>query len=107
MSVICLFLVSLFTFRKEPDGKLYVKYQVIGRNNVAVPTHFFKVVAIETTSGEFELLSFLLPNEALSDNIPLRNFLVPVDSIERAAGFLLFDKIPRKHIKSVNGEKLR
>lgn len=30
-------------FRQEADGKLYVRYQVIGRNHVAVPTHFFKV----------------------------------------------------------------
>jgi hypothetical protein len=25
------------------DGHTYIKYQVIGPNNVAVPTHFFKV----------------------------------------------------------------
>lgn len=30
-------------FRQEADGKLYVRYQVLGRNHVAVPTHFFKV----------------------------------------------------------------
>ncbi len=28
---------------EEADGKRYVKYQVIGKNDVAVPTHFFKV----------------------------------------------------------------
>lgn len=27
----------------EKDGNLYVKYRVIGKNKVAVPTHFFKV----------------------------------------------------------------
>lgn len=30
-------------FRQEADGKLYVRYQVLGRSHVAVPTHFFKV----------------------------------------------------------------
>uniref|UniRef100_A0A8C6YEE9 Endonuclease n=1 Tax=Naja naja TaxID=35670 RepID=A0A8C6YEE9_NAJNA len=34
----------LFLPRMEPDGKMYVKYQVIGRNHVAVPTHFFKLL---------------------------------------------------------------
>uniref|UniRef100_A0A3B5RE98 Endonuclease n=1 Tax=Xiphophorus maculatus TaxID=8083 RepID=A0A3B5RE98_XIPMA len=33
----------LYLPRQEDDGKLYVRYQVIGRNHVAVPTHFFKV----------------------------------------------------------------
>ena len=33
----------LYLPRQEPDGKMYVKYQVIGRNQVSVPTHFFKV----------------------------------------------------------------
>ncbi|KAJ7307973.1 hypothetical protein JRQ81_008471 [Phrynocephalus forsythii] len=37
----------LFLPRMEPDGKMYVKYQVIGKNHVAVPTHFFKVLILE------------------------------------------------------------
>ena len=94
-----------FNCRKEADGKLYVKYQVIGQNNVAVPTHFFKVVATETPSGEYELLSFMLPNQVINEKVPLNNFLVPVDSIERAAGFLLFDKLSSKQIKLVNGRR--
>lgn len=39
-------LEDIFTctlLRPEADGKLYVRYQVIGPNHVAVPTHFFKV----------------------------------------------------------------
>ena len=97
--------MSLFLcFRKEEDGKRYVKYQVIGRNNVAVPTHFFKVILIENNSGNFEILSYVLPNLPIKD-VPLKTFLVPVDSVERAAGFLLFDKIPKNKITSVNGQK--
>lgn len=34
---------EICTYRLENDGKLYVKYQVLGKNHVAVPTHFFKV----------------------------------------------------------------
>ena len=51
------------------DGKLYVKYEVIGKNNVAVPTHFFKVLLIENNSGQYELLSFVLPNQTLPGNV--------------------------------------
>ena len=35
--------ISFYNFRMESDGKLYVKYEVIGKNHVSVPTHFFKV----------------------------------------------------------------
>lgn len=93
------------TFRKEADGKKYVKYEVIGQSNVAVPTHFFKVIAIETNAGEFEILSFVLPNQAMRDDVPLKNFLTPLDAVERAAGFLLFDKLPMNKLKLVNHQR--
>ncbi|KAL3871843.1 hypothetical protein ACJMK2_039815 [Sinanodonta woodiana] len=96
----------LYLPRKEGDGKLYVKYEVIGHNHVAVPTHFFKVVLIEDNNGDFEMLSFVLPNQAMPDNTPLKNFLVPVDSIEKAAGLLLFNSLPKTKLKSVNGKKI-
>lgn len=70
----------LYLPRKEADGKTYVKYQVIGQSNIAVPTHFFKVVAIETNAGEFEILSFVLPNQPMKDDIPLKTFLTPLDA---------------------------
>ena len=53
----------------------------------------------ETDTGKKELLSFVMPNQALPDGIDLKNYLVPVDTIERASGLLLFDKIPRKIIQ--------
>ncbi|KAK7480319.1 hypothetical protein BaRGS_00028487 [Batillaria attramentaria] len=95
----------LYLPRKEPDGKQYVKYEVIGANNVAVPTHFFKVLVVEDEKGQFEMKSFVMPNQALPEEIPLKAFYYPIDSIERAAGFLLFEKIPRKMFKLINGSK--
>lgn len=86
---------------------MYVKYEVIGQNNVAVPTHFFKVVAIETNAGEIEILSFVLPNQPMKDNIPLKSFLTPLDAIERASGLLLLDKIPLNKVKLMNHQKPR
>jgi endonuclease G len=49
---------------------------VIGPNNVAVPTHFFKVVVGETEAHELELEAFVLPNEAIPDGTPLASFQV-------------------------------
>ncbi|XP_033728658.1 endonuclease G, mitochondrial-like [Pecten maximus] len=96
----------LYLPRREADGKLYVKYPVIGPNNVAVPTHFFKVIAVENFQGEFELMSFVMPNEVIPDNIPIKNFMVPMETIERAGGILLFDKISKKRFTIINGKRV-
>ena len=58
----------------------------------------------ETEAGQKELLSFVMPNQILPTEIDIKNYLVPVDSIERASGLLLFDKIPRKTFSKINGK---
>ncbi|WAR30989.1 NUCG-like protein [Mya arenaria] len=97
----------LYLPRRESDGKMYVKYEVIGQNNVAVPTHFFKVVAIETNAGDFEILSYVLPNQPLKDDTSFKTFLTPLDSVERAAGLLMFDKLPVNRVKLINHQRPR
>lgn len=84
---------------------MYVKYEVIGNNNVAVPTHFFKVIVCETNNGQLEMESFVMANEKIDDSVPIESFRVPPDSIERAAGLLFFDKINRKALTKINGKK--
>lgn len=91
----------LFLPKREADGKTYVKYQVIGANHVAVPTHFFKVVVLEKYNGEIELRPYVMPNCPVDDQIPLDRFLVPIESIERAAGLLFVPNI----LKSSNNLK--
>ncbi|NWH80880.1 NUCG Endonuclease, partial [Piaya cayana] len=86
----------LFLPRMEADGKMYVKYQVIGKNNVAVPTHFFKVLILEKESGEIELRSYVMPNTPVDEKIPLERFLVPIESIERASGLLFVPNILKR-----------
>lgn len=93
----------LYLPRNESDGKQYVKYQVIGKNAVAVPTHFFKVLLIENKDGSLDLESYVMPNSVIDSNIPLRGFQVPVDSIERSAGFLIFSGLNKSLIRSLNG----
>lgn len=79
--------------RTEADGKAYVKYQVIGKNHVAVPTHFFKVLILEAASGQIELRSYVMPNAPVDETVPLERFLVPIESIERASGLLFVPNI--------------
>ncbi|KNZ61580.1 endonuclease [Puccinia sorghi] len=61
--------------------------------NVAVPTHFAKVVF--ATGGKHDsdakgvIGSFVLPNDKISNDQPLTSFEVPVDVVEKSAGLTL------------------
>lgn len=68
--------IFCFFFRKEANGKNYVKYEVIGANNVAVPTHFYKVLVVEKTNGELELEAYVMPNQVIDNEVPLTSFQV-------------------------------
>lgn len=72
----------------EENGKRFVKYEVIGLNDVAVPTHFFKVITLEDRQGKKEMRAYILPNEEIADKTPLDNFRVTIQKVERAAGII-------------------
>ncbi|XP_068457809.1 endonuclease G, mitochondrial isoform X1 [Clinocottus analis] len=87
----------LYLPRQEADGKLYVRYQVLGPNHVAVPTHFFKVLILEQVDGRgVELRSYVLPNEPIDEKVPLDRFLVPIETIERASGLHFVPNIMKR-----------
>ena len=45
-----------------------------------------------------------MPNEVIPDTVHIKTFLVPHETVERAAGFLIFDKVPQKQYKAINGK---
>lgn len=95
----------LYLPQAESDGKRYVKYEVIGPNSVAVPTHFFKIIVFETAGHSLAMEAYVMPNRAIDDSTPLKSFLVPPESIERHAGLLFFDRIAKEKLTLVNGKK--
>ena len=82
----------LFLPEEGADGRSYVRYEVIGANQVAVPTHFFKVMLRER-DGRREMQAFLVPHRPLEADTPLAEFLVSVDDVERVAGLDFFDEM--------------
>lgn len=72
----------------EEGNKRYVKYQVIGPNNVAVPTHFFKVITLENWQGIQEMRAYIFPNQEISAKTPLDQFMTTVQKVEKAAGII-------------------
>ncbi|WP_194848184.1 DNA/RNA non-specific endonuclease [Candidatus Neptunochlamydia vexilliferae] len=66
----------------EKEGKKFVTYQVIGNNEVAVPTHFFKVIF-----SEEETRAYVIPNAPVSGEFESYRF--PVEKIEKISGIHL------------------
>ena len=81
----------------------FVKYQLIGDNNVAVPSHFFKVMVTPSKNGGFNVESYVMPNEEIRDDIPISSYIVPKSAIEKGAGFLIFEFIADSQYRTING----
>lgn len=73
----------------DQDGKRYVKYQVLGKNDVAVPSHFFKVITLEDRQGHRETRAYILPNQEIPSNTYLDSFKTTIEQVEKLAGFVL------------------
>ena len=82
----------VFSPAQEPDGKRYVKYQVIGENDVAVPTHLFKVILIKRENDFPMMGAFIVPNQKIKTQ-PLENFQVTLKTLELRTGLHFFDKL--------------
>ncbi|KAI4870778.1 hypothetical protein F4820DRAFT_401916 [Hypoxylon rubiginosum] len=88
----------LYLPKRDPaDNKWYVRYEVIGNPpNVAVPTHFYKVIFAEdgAVGGNVALGAFVLPNAPIPNEKPITDFEVPVEAVERASGLEFASKLP-------------
>ncbi|KAI1331247.1 hypothetical protein F5Y16DRAFT_360993 [Xylariaceae sp. FL0255] len=99
----------LYLPKRDPaDNKWYVKYEVIGNPpNVAVPTHFYKVIFAEEdtpipgapSTGKVAIGAFVLPNAPIPNEKPLADFEVPVEAVERASGLEFASKLPPQRRK--------
>ncbi|VDM32285.1 unnamed protein product [Hydatigera taeniaeformis] len=86
-----LFLPSSVLSRR---GNRQVIYEVIGENNVAVPTHFFKAVAVQSTpQGPWKTYAWVIPNQAFAEGTKVNTFSVPLKDVERAAGLIIFPNL--------------
>jgi len=88
-------------------GEKFIKYKLIGDNNVAVPTHFFKVILSTDKQGFYHIESYVMPNDEIRDDLPIAAFMVPKEAIEKGAGFLVFDNVPAGMIRSKNGVQMK
>ncbi|CAF0798645.1 unnamed protein product [Adineta ricciae] len=68
-------------------------YNVIGENEVHVPTHLFKCVLVENQNQrDMGVGCFVIPNEPIDRNRLLTDFAVSLANVERRTGLHLFHK---------------
>ncbi len=77
----------LFMPQKSKEGKRFIKYEVIGDNDVAVPTHYFKVIRAKR-GHSIDTEAYIIPNQPIKKDPPLTKFRVSLEKVEKAAGIL-------------------
>lgn len=86
----------------EPEEDL-VRYKIIGRNRVGVPSHFYKVFIKENNHGSKSMEAFLIPNSPdLNKTFRLEQFKLNIESelplVERLTGLKFFALVNRKRV---------
>ncbi|XP_063081244.1 nuclease EXOG, mitochondrial isoform X3 [Cavia porcellus] len=82
----------------KSDGKKTVTYQVIGEDNVAVPSHLYKVILARRSPESTEPLAlgaFVVPNEAIGFQPQLTEFQVSLQELEKLSGLIFFPQLNR------------
>lgn len=83
----------LYLPHSEKDGRKYVTYRVIGDNNVAVPTHFFKAIfysipPTKENDSSYSSEVYVIPNEDVKEEVPLDHFKATVEELEKKSGIV-------------------
>jgi len=87
-SVVHVFSGPLYLSSKGRDGKRYVRYQVIGKNEVAVPTHFFLLLFVQLPTNKLLNKAFIVPNKAIDPKTYFRKYSATIEDVERASGVM-------------------
>lgn len=87
----------------ESEG---VEYELIGKGNVAVPTHFYKIVVAKDSSGEWQGVGFVMENRGYKTPWRFGTHIKPISWIEERTGldFMpMLDISERKRVEQTAG----
>jgi DNA/RNA endonuclease G (NUC1) len=73
-------------------GQRYIRYELIGDRDVAVPTHMFKCLLGVAGDDRRYAACFLMPNEPIPEERPLVQYQVAPSYISRLTGLKVFPK---------------
>lgn len=83
------------------SGKKVLSYTLGGKNDVAVPTHMFKVLLGVKEDNSKAIAAFVMPNRPILEERPLTDYQVPFKYIEQLAGLTLFPKVLHPELKTL------
>ncbi|KAL7874706.1 hypothetical protein SRHO_G00056760 [Serrasalmus rhombeus] len=85
------------------DGKKTVSYQLIGKDDVAVPTHLYKVILAQKdpSAKVLALGAFVVPNAPIGFDHHLRKYQVRLTELERISGLTFFPKVETQSLKNL------
>ena len=70
---------------KDAFNKLVTTFEFIGKKQMPVPTHLFKILMIDDFRGKASA-AFIMPNRPILEHKPLSYFQVQIEEVEVAAG---------------------
>lgn len=76
-------------FLPEQGENKFIRYRVLGKSNISVPTHFFRAVFYQDlvqNKIETKKEIYIFPNEATQQEISLDSFAVSLKELENASG---------------------
>ncbi|NXP65962.1 EXOG Nuclease, partial [Chloropsis cyanopogon] len=80
-------------------------WQVIGKDDVAVPSHLYKVILARrsrTSAEPLVLGAFVVPNDPIGFSHQLTDFQVSVEDLERMSGLVFFPQVDKtKDVKNI------
>lgn len=77
----------------KPAAGAQTEIKTIGPNEVAVPTHFYKIVMVKR-QGRVEAAGFVLENKAYGSSSDLQQFVHTIDQIEQWTGLDFMPGLP-------------
>ena len=86
----------LFKPEVQSDGRKFITHQVIGRQNVAVASHFFKAFILVNRDGAYEIEAFIVENKR-PNPVPkwVGEYSASLAEIEDWLGYELFPEKPQ------------
>jgi endonuclease G len=71
-----------------------IRYELIGNNHVAVPSHFYKIVVDANNQNNVRALAFVIANIEHPDGTRYEDFLISIDDIEKMTGLNFLSALP-------------
>lgn len=68
----------------------------IGKDQVAVPTHFYKVILCQHSNEFFEMFAFVMPNQREVLKGKPQDYIVAVDEVQHLSGLDFFSTLPQE-----------